>query len=86
MYTKRIGFAILPEELQVNLRVIQQHTLLCTDPAYQHGMIAALDDDESPAELNRIYRSRAEIHDGTAAGHRLRADRGRGRLLRTAPL
>ncbi len=60
MYTKRIGFAILPEELQVNLRVIQQHTLLCTDPVYQYGMIAALDDDESPAELNRIYRSRAE--------------------------
>ena len=60
MYTKRIGFAILPEELQVNLRVMQQHTLLCTDPAYQYGMIAALADDESPEELNRIYRSRAE--------------------------
>jgi aspartate aminotransferase len=60
MYTKRIGFAILPAELQVNLRVIQQHTLLCTDPAYQYGMIAALEDEESPAELNRVYRSRAE--------------------------
>jgi aspartate aminotransferase len=60
MYTKRIGFAILPEELQMNLRVIQQHTLLCTDPVYQHGMIAALDDEDSPAELNSIYRSRAE--------------------------
>ncbi|PZC44159.1 MAG: aspartate aminotransferase [Chloroflexi bacterium] len=60
MYTKRIGFAILPAELQANLRVIQQHTLLCTDPAYQYGMIAALEDDESPAELNRLYRSRAE--------------------------
>ena len=60
MYTKRIGFAILPEELQLNLRVIQQHTLLCTDPAYQYGMIAALDDLESPEELTRIYRSRAE--------------------------
>jgi (5-formylfuran-3-yl)methyl phosphate transaminase len=60
MYTKRIGFALLPTELQTNLRVIQQHTLLCTDPVYQHGMITALEDEASPAELNSIYRSRAE--------------------------
>jgi len=60
MYTKRVGFAILPEELQRNLRVMQQHTLLCTDPCYQDGMIAALEDEESPRELNRLFRSRAE--------------------------
>lgn len=60
MYTKRVGFAILPEELQINLRVIQQHTLLCTDPCYQYGMIAALGDEESPDQLTSIYRSRAE--------------------------
>ena len=60
MYTKRVGFAILPLELQANLRVMQQHTLLCTDPCYQYGMIAALDDEESPEELARIYKARAE--------------------------
>ena len=60
MYTKRVGFAILPEVLQTNLRVIQQHTLLCTDPCYQHGMITALADEESPAHLTSVYRSRAE--------------------------
>ena len=60
MYTKRVGFAILPEELQKHLRVIQQHTLLCTDPCYQYGMIAALEDEESPEQLTRLYRSRAE--------------------------
>jgi len=60
MYTKRVGFAILPYELQTNLRVIQQHTLLCTDPCYQSGMIDALRDEESPKQLMRIYRSRAE--------------------------
>jgi aspartate aminotransferase len=60
MYTKRVGFAILPEELQANLRVIQQHTLLCTDPCYQYGMIAALGDVASPAQLTSVYRSRAE--------------------------
>jgi aspartate/methionine/tyrosine aminotransferase len=60
MYTKRVGFAIMPQELQVNLRVMQQHTLLCTDPCYQYGMIAALDDHESPAELAGVYKNRAE--------------------------
>jgi len=60
MYSKRVGFAILPEELQINLRVIQQHTLLCTDPVYQYGMIAALADEESPQHLSDIYRARAE--------------------------
>jgi len=60
MYTKRVGFAILPLELQANLRVMQQHTLLCTDPCYQYGMIAALDDEESPAELAKIYKARAK--------------------------
>ena len=60
MYTKRVGFAILPEELQANLRVIQQHTLLCADPCYQYGMIAALEDEDSPEQLTGIYRSRAE--------------------------
>ena len=60
MYTKRVGFAILPQELQANLRVMQQHTLLCTDPCYQYGMIAALDDEGSTAELAEIYKARAE--------------------------
>jgi aspartate/methionine/tyrosine aminotransferase len=60
MYTKRIGFALLPPALQAPLRVIQQHTLLCTDPCYQYGMIAALEDEESPEELMGVYRARAE--------------------------
>ena len=60
MYTKRIGFAILPTELQTNLRVIQQHTLLCTDPCYQYGMIAALEDEDSPHELMNVFKDRAE--------------------------
>jgi aspartate aminotransferase len=39
---------------------MQQHTLLCTDPCYQYAMIGALEDDASPAELNGVFRSRAE--------------------------
>ena len=70
MYTKRVGFAILPTELQTNLRVIQQHTLLCTDPCYQYGMIAALEDEESPGELNDVYKARAEYTTERLAGTR----------------
>ena len=68
MYTKRVGFAILPEELQTNLRVIQQHTLLCTDPCYQDGMIEALDDEASPEVLSDVYRARAEYTTERLAG------------------
>ena len=68
MYTKRVGFAILPQELQVNLRVIQQHTLLCTDPVYQYGMITALEDEASPQQLTSIYRARAEYTTQRLAG------------------
>ncbi len=68
MYTKRVGFALLPDELQAPLRVIQQHTLLCTDPCYQYGMITALEDEESPAELTRVYRARAEYTTNRLSG------------------
>ena len=85
MYTKRVGFAILPEELQVNLRVIQQHTLLCTDPCYQYGMIAALEDDQSIEELTGIYRARAEYTTERLAGtgcHPIAAEGGFYAILR----
>ena len=70
MYTKRVGFAILPTELQTNLRVIQQHTLLCTDPCYQYGMIAALADEANPAELTAVYRDRAKYTTNRLEGTR----------------
>ena len=46
MYARRVGWAIVPEELVDPLTVIQHHTLLCTDPVVQFGGIAALDDLE----------------------------------------
>jgi aspartate aminotransferase len=42
------------------MRIVQQHTLLTHDPVTQHAMIEALADLESPRELTRIYRERAE--------------------------
>jgi aspartate aminotransferase len=60
LYTKRVGFAILPDSLVMPMRIVQQHTLLTHDPVTQYAMIEALADLESPRELMRIYRRRAE--------------------------
>src|SRR5262249_42240248 len=60
LYTKRVGFALLPEELVMPMRIVQQHTLLTHDPVTQLAMIEALADLESPRELCSIYRERAE--------------------------
>jgi aspartate/methionine/tyrosine aminotransferase len=60
MYTKRVGYAILPEQLIMPMRIVQQHTLLTADPVNQHGMVDALKDLDRPKELMYIYRDRAE--------------------------
>lgn len=60
MYTKRVGYAILPDSLIMPMRILQQHTLLTCDPVNQYGMIQALKDLESPRELTRLYQERAE--------------------------
>jgi aspartate/methionine/tyrosine aminotransferase len=59
-YTKRVGYALLPDEVVTPMRIVQQHTLLTHDPVTQYGMIEALADLESPRELTRVYRARAE--------------------------
>jgi aspartate/methionine/tyrosine aminotransferase len=59
-YTKRVGYALLPDELVMPMRIVQQHTLLTHDPVTQYAMIEALADLDSPRELTRVYRGRAE--------------------------
>jgi (5-formylfuran-3-yl)methyl phosphate transaminase len=60
LYTKRVGFALLPDELVMPMRIVQQHTLLTHDPVMQYAMVEALADLEGPRELTRVYRGRAE--------------------------
>lgn len=60
MYTKRVGYALLPDSLVMPMRIVQQHTLLTHDPVNQYGAIAALQDLDAPKELTRIYKERAE--------------------------
>ena len=60
MYTKRVGYAIIPSHLIMPMRIIQQHTLLTCDPINQYGMVEALKDLSAPKELMQTYRMRAE--------------------------
>ncbi len=60
MYTKRVGYVIAPESLTMPIRIMQQHTLLTSDPVNQYGMVEALKDLDSPRELTDVYRRRAE--------------------------
>lgn len=68
MYTKRVGYAIIPDQLIMPMRIIQQHTLLTADPVNQYGMIVALKNLEAPKELKCIYRDRAEYTYNTLKG------------------
>jgi len=68
MYTKRIGYAIVPDQLIEPMRIIQQHTLLTCDPVSQYGAAVALQDFVGPQELTLLYRSRAEYACNTLTG------------------
>ena len=60
MYSKRVGYCIVPDELIEPLTVIQHHTLLTVDPVVQYGAIAALDKQSEVEALVNIYRKRRD--------------------------
>lgn len=60
MYTTRIGFLILPNELVEPFRVLLQHTLLTANPAAQFACIVALDHLEEVEYLTNVYRERSK--------------------------
>ncbi|OKP79499.1 aspartate aminotransferase [Paenibacillus helianthi] len=60
MYSKRVGYAIVPDELVQPLTVIQHHTLLTADPIVQFGAMAALDHQHEVEHLVSIYKMRRE--------------------------
>jgi aspartate/methionine/tyrosine aminotransferase len=68
MYTKRVGYGIIPDHLIMPMRIIQQHTLLTADPVNQYGMIEALQSLDAPEELKCIFRDRAEYTYNTLTG------------------
>ena len=60
MYSRRVGYAIVPDELVLPLTVVQHHTLLTVDPISQFGAIEAIN---HPEELKYLSSSikRGEI-------------------------
>lgn len=60
MYSRRVGYCIVPDELVEPLTVIQHHTLLTVDPVPQYGAIAALDHPEEVDYLVALYKSRRD--------------------------
>lgn len=60
MYSRRVGYCIVPDELIEPLTVIQHHTLLTVDPIVQFGAIAALGKQKEVEELLSIYKERRD--------------------------
>lgn len=60
MYSRRVGYCIVPEELITPLTVIQHHTLLTTDPVPQFGAITALQYLDEVQHLVNLYRERRD--------------------------
>ncbi len=60
MYSRRVGYCIVPDELVLPLTVIQHHTLLTTDPTVQFGAMAALAHQEEVEYIRQLYRSRRD--------------------------
>ncbi|NIM16915.1 MAG: aminotransferase class I/II-fold pyridoxal phosphate-dependent enzyme [Candidatus Aminicenantes bacterium] len=60
MYSRRVGWCIVPDELITPLTVIQHHTLLTTDPICQFGAIKALDHLDEVEHIRMLYKRRRD--------------------------
>ena len=60
MYSRRVGWCIVPDELVTPMTVIQHHTLLTTDPICQFGALKALDYQDEVEYLRMLYKSRRD--------------------------
>lgn len=60
MYTRRVGWCILPETLVRPMTIIQQHTRLTVDPAVQLGVVEALKYPEDISVVRITNRARWE--------------------------
>lgn len=60
MYTARVGFCILPDNLLRPIRVLLQHTLLTTNPTEQFAAIEALNHLDEVENLTNKYCERSE--------------------------
>lgn len=60
MYSRRVGYCIVPDELVVPLTVMQHHTLLTADPVAQFGALEALKHEDEVEKLHALYKGRRD--------------------------
>ncbi|MCU0286016.1 MAG: aminotransferase class I/II-fold pyridoxal phosphate-dependent enzyme [Acidobacteria bacterium] len=60
MYSRRIGWCIVPDELVTPMTVIQHHTLLTADPICQFGAVKALDFQDEVEYIRTLYKRRRD--------------------------
>lgn len=60
MYSRRVGWCIVPDELVTPMTVIQHHTLLTADPICQFGAAKALDFQDEVEHIRTLYKSRRD--------------------------
>ncbi len=60
MYTKRVGWCILPERLSQDMLEILHHTRLTVDPSVQYGALEALSYTDDIEILNETHKKRWE--------------------------
>lgn len=60
MYSRRVGYAVVPDEITRPLATMQAHTLLTTDPVPQYGAIEALRHLDEVEELRTLYAGRRD--------------------------
>lgn len=60
MYSRRVGWCIVPDEMVTPMNVIQHHTLLTTDPVCQFGALKALDYQSEVDHIRSLYKGRRD--------------------------
>jgi aspartate/methionine/tyrosine aminotransferase len=60
MYSRRVGWCIVPDDVITPMTVIQHHTLLTTDPICQYGAVKALDYQHEVDYLRALYKGRRD--------------------------
>ncbi|HET9898383.1 MAG TPA: pyridoxal phosphate-dependent aminotransferase [Streptosporangiaceae bacterium] len=60
MYARRVGYAVMPARYVRALSIVQDHTLLTTDPVAQFGALEALRHLDEIESLRALYKTRRD--------------------------
>lgn len=68
MYTKRVGWCVVPTSLSSQMLAIYQHTRLTVDPCAQYGALEALQNEGEVATVRASHRERWKYAHDTLSG------------------